>query len=269
MFNDRKVTLPLTARSGGVAFTAMILIYMVLTVIVQPILFAFSVTEGVAFTAVNALIAPLSILIVLIISSVYSHRKISYSLGVSGCRAVFFGIAVLIAFGMFFGLGFVNGLVSKWLESLGVSAPSISLDLTSVGNTVLFSVLLALIPAVMEEVFFRGLMLKSLDGAKVWQSVLFVSVCFALYHCSASQLAYQLIYGAALCLLALAAKSVLPCVLAHFLNNFTVIILTHLGVSIDFYNPLIIVGGLLSLALGVWLTVLYLNKAKKDEKETL
>ena len=266
MKSNQKAVLPLTPRSGGTAFSAMIIIYMILTVLFQAVLGAISVSETL-YTAICALVAPISILIVLLVSGGYSKRNISYAFSVKGCNPLYFVVALTFAGGMLFGLGFVNGLISSGLSKLGVTVSSLSLDLSSVKNLVIFSVVLALVPAVFEELFFRGLMFNSLSGAKAWQSVLFVSVCFALYHLSATQFLYQLIYGALLCVLAYASKSVLPCVFAHFLNNFTILLLTYLQIEIDLYNGLIILLGVVLLAVSAVLTIAIMKNDGKEREE--
>jgi len=264
MDTNQKTSLPLIPKSGGLAFSAVIIIYMLFSVIIQTILLVFSVTGGMLYTVLNALSAPLAIITVLIFSRAYSHRKVSYSLSVNGCNPLYFLIAVMASIGMFFGFGFVNGLISDALSKLGIVQSAVALDFSGVGSVILFTLSLGVIPAVTEELLFRGLMFKSLSGVKLWQGVLFVSLCFALFHCSVVQFVYQMIYGAVLCLLTYCAKSVLPAILAHFINNFAVILLTYLGVNIDFYNALIIIGGLVVLAVTVaWLITLI----KKDKTE--
>lgn len=264
MRTNEKTSLPLSPRLGGLAFSAMIVIYMIFSVLLQAVFLALSVSGGMLYVLLNALAAPLAIITVLVLSGTYSHRKISYAFSVKGCKPVFYLVAVMIAAGMFFGLGLINDLISKGLSKIGVPQSNISLDFNGVGSLILFTLSLAVIPAVTEELFFRGLMFKSLSGVKLCQGVLFVSLCFALFHCSLAQFVYQLIYGAVLCLLTYSSKSVLPGILAHFLNNFTVIILTYLGVGVDFYNALVIVCGLVLLGLGTAFIILTIKKNKPE-----
>ena len=85
------------------------------------------------------------------------------------------------------------------------------------------SISLAVLPAIFEELFFRGILLNSLiSGGKLF-AVIVSSLCFAVYHCSITQLLYQFIFGIAFSLLALNSKSIFPCILTHFLNNFIIL----------------------------------------------
>ena len=115
----------------------------------------------------------------------------------------------------------------------------------------------ALLPALAEETFFRGVMLKG-SSRKVVHGILITSVCFALYHGNVTQLIYQFIYGVILSFLAIKAKSVLPCLVAHFINNFAILLLEYLKVSIDLYNGVTIALGLMLLA--VFWTGIILHK---------
>ena len=95
-----------------------------------------------------------------------------------------------------------------------------------------------------------------------------VGLCFSLYHCSFSQLIYQFIYGVALTLLVISAKSVIPCIIAHLLNNLTVLVLDYFKINIDLFNPILIVIGLVLLVLFFVIAILDIVKEQK-EKSTL
>lgn len=266
MLGNEKAFSSLSVKSGGLALSVMIIIYMVFTVLIQAVFLALSVTGGIVYTAVNALAAPLAIAATVFLTKANTNQKLSFTLNLNKSGVKYYLIAIIFAAGMFLGFGFVNGLISSGLEKAGITQSSISLDFNGVGSLIVYIISFAVIPAVAEELFFRGLIQNSLSGLKIWQAVLISSISFALYHCSLVQLVYQLIYGAALFVLAYSAKSVFPGILAHFLNNFAVIIFTYFGLSIDFYNILVIISGLiLFAAAGVW-TAESLRK-NREQKE--
>ena len=125
--------------------------------------------------------------------------------------------------------------------------------------------MLALVPAILEETFFRGLLLNSFNGVKTIFVLLIVNLCFAFYHCSLAQFLYQFIYGVGLTLLAIKSKSVFPSIIAHFINNFCIIIFEYFKVKIDLFNPFIIAVGLVVLALFFFL--IYLFNGKESQKD--
>ena len=119
--------------------------------------------------------------------------------------------------------------------------------------------------AIVEELFFRGLILGSLKGVKVHYAVLISALCFSMYHSSVAQLVYQFVYGVALGYLMVVAKSVVPCIFAHFVNNFAVLCFEYFKVNIDLYNSIIIAIG--SLCLAIFATVVFLILRKRSKAQ--
>ena len=251
----------LNARSGGFAFSALMCVYMFVNFIGQSICIGLFPDGGKAFTAICSCFSIISIIIVAF--AVANKTKSGFSIVQAkkfNCKYLLF--AVLLSGGMFFGLGFLNNFFISLLEKLGLSVGGASVPLESVGDLILFIFLLAVLPAVFEEIFFRGVMVSALKNASVVATVVAVACCFALYHCSCSQLLYQAVYGAGLTLLLICSGSVIPCIVAHFINNFAVLVLTYLQVEIDFLNPLCISFGLLMLGAFFKLTILGVKKQK-------
>ena len=124
----------------------------------------------------------------------------------------------------------------------------------------------ALLPAVTEEIFFRGLILNSFKGVKnLAVAVVLSGLCFALYHVNFTQFFYQFIYGVMLALLVAVSGSVIPAIFAHFINNLAVILFTYFAVEINLFNPLFISLGIIVTVLSA-LALIFLNKKKSAEK---
>ena len=135
----------------------------------------------------------------------------------------YFFLAALLQFGLF-SLSFVNGWFIQFLQKFlsyegGVSLPSTD------GALVLPVVLVvAVLPAVMEETAFRGIMLTPLKKYSTAFAVLVSGLLFSLYHQSPAQTIYQFLCGCAFALVAIRADSILPTILSHFLNNAFIVI---------------------------------------------
>ena len=258
---------PLTPKNGGVAYMAMIVLYLFITFIGQTVAAATFGNDSVVYIAVCStfsLIAMFAVIMVKLFTA--KEKSIAKTIYLTTFNWKFLIFALILSVGMFLGLGFVNDAFVKVLRRVGVYVPSTYIPLNNGMQLFGFSVLLALFPAVVEEIFFRGILLDCLKGVKPVYAVFSVAVCFAFYHCSAAQFIYQLVYGVALTMLAMAAKSIIPCIVAHFANNFAVILFEYFGVNVNLYSPWLIVLGIILLAGFFAFMVLTLKKNNKNVK---
>ena len=155
------------------------------------------------------------------------------------CNPKYYFVAILLQVGLF-SLSELNTWFIEFLARFGYQPTAIHLP--SLDGAGLFGVLIAvaLLPAVFEEIVFRGILLDGLRSFGRVGAILLCGGLFALYHQSPMQTLYQFCCGIAFALVAVRAGSVLPTVLAHFLNNALIIILTKFGIS-SFSMPLWIV----------------------------
>ncbi len=256
-------------QSGGTAFTAMIIIYLLITFVGQAILLAFSQKEGVIFSAVCATFSSIAIFAVILLFSKKFNASTFNLCGVRKFKAKYLSLSLHLSISMFFGLGFLNTIIANGIESLGGKVSGGSFPLNNIGEVIIFTILLAILPAIFEEMFFRGIILSSLRGGGFIVSALASGVFFALYHCSPVQLFYQLIYGFGLALLYNLSSSVLPCIISHFLNNFAVILLEYLKIDMSgvLFNPLVIAIGILGLALFFAFSLIVIKKRNEMKNQ--
>lgn len=247
-------------KDGGIAYSAMICLYIFIVFIGQAVLNAIVKSQSTISIAISALFSPLAMLAVIAYYRIFKRGNLTELTGVKKFNTVSLLPSILLATGMLFGLGFVNGIFINALKSLGCYVSEFVLAFNGVGDLVVYLIVLALVPAIVEEAFFRGLMLNALKGAKPIVAVICTSLCFALYHCSASQLVYQIIYGVGLALFATYAKSTIPCMVAHFINNAMVILLEYFNVQLDLMNIISIVFGIICLAVFMIIMVKNLKK---------
>ncbi len=89
-------------------------------------------------------------------------------------------------------------------------------------ETVLF--ILAVIPGVCEELFFRGFLLSTLSATqRRWSAILTVAVVFAFFHMSIWRIGVPLVLGVFFGLLCWQSRSVLPGLLGHAMHNALVV----------------------------------------------
>ena len=244
----------LIKENGSKAFFYMIALYVLISIIASLLLL---ISQNVVTEIFSLIVSPLSMAIVIINFSKSDKTPTKKLVGINKFSPVWVLGALLLSVGMFFGLGFINELIAKGLTILGLKASGVSLNIDRVYKVILYSILLAVLPAIVEETFFRGLILHSLRGAKIIPTVLTSALVFALYHGSATQLVYQFIFGCFLALLTIKSKSVIPAIISHFINNFAIIILTYFKVAVNLFNPYLIALGLICLFGFICICVFY------------
>ena len=143
----------------------------------------------------------------------------------------YFLVALLMEFGLLFSLSELNGLFISGLGKLGYSSGGVAVPDLAGWNLLPALLVIGLLPAVFEETLFRGIIVRKMHGGG-WglaASVLLSGALFSLFHGKPEQTIYQFLCGACFSLIVLRAGSVLPTMLAHFLNNALILTLTSLG----------------------------------------
>ncbi len=112
----------------------------------------------------------------------------------------------------------------------------------------------ALAPAWIEEFFFRGLLLTTLQARLgAWRAVVVVAALFALFHMNGYQLVVTFLLGCLLGWLVIHTGSLWTAMLFHLVNNTVVLVASRIeGDSLPIPVVVLLVGLLL---VGVWLLV--------------
>lgn len=145
-------------------------------------------------------------------------------------RPVYFAVAVTMQCGLL-SLSFINALFLQWLEKFGYTPASPALPSLQGAKILPVLFVVAVLPAFLEELFFRGILLRGMKKFGVVAAVFYGAALFALYHQSPAQTLYQFICGACFALIAIRSESILPTVVSHFLNNALIVILTACGIE--------------------------------------
>ncbi len=256
-------------KGGGIAFTIMTFAYLMISFIGQTLVGAIFGTGNTAYVLICALFPALTFLVVIIYFISQTKKPLLKTVGLNKFNNLYLILAVLISASMFFGLGFINDAFVDLLKKCGVIIKEVNISIETPFQLVAYTFTYALLPAVFEEFFFRGLLLNCLKGVKHIAVILTVGLCFALYHNSLAQLIYQFAYGAVLTALALACGSVIPCIIAHFINNFTVIVLQYFKEQLNLLNPLCIAIGVVGLILVSLVMFFALSKKKTDKSNKI
>lgn len=153
----------------------------------------------------------------------------------------------------------VMAVVNNWFASLltrwGCNLPSGVTREQILANPILAVVVACILPAINEELIFRGLLAKGL-AQKLGNlpAVLLTGLLFALFHGSPLQTLHQFVLGCLLSMVAISSGSVVLPVLAHLFNNVVALVLALYVEPTNFYvhyKWLVLgIGGALLAALG-------------------
>lgn len=175
----------------------------------------------------------------------------------------------LVAIVLQIGLLSLSELNSWFLRALGgIGYEEQEILIPSMNGFGFFGVMLvvAVFPAFLEELVFRGLILNGLKASKEIVAVALCGALFALYHQKPEQTIYQFCCGTAFALVALRSGSVLPTIVAHFVNNAWILIMTKFQLTLDFiYTPFLVFSAL--CLVGSLAYLVFFDKKQKDEKQ--
>ncbi len=125
----------------------------------------------------------------------------------------------------------ILGPIKHMMESM----MRILLTTHTTGEFVLVLVMVAVVPAVSEEILFRGLVQGDLARAiGGWKSAVVAGVVFGLYHLNPFNLVPIVVMGVVFGLIVYRSGNILLAMAAHFLNNALAAVAVWVGVADDF-----------------------------------
>jgi membrane protease YdiL (CAAX protease family) len=144
-----------------------------------------------------------------------------FSLGVDAAPARFFVAAAMIGVAAWY-------VDLRIVERLAPPSEGSSLEHVVTSSALGASLIaLAILPAIAEELVFRGVLARSLAPHGAVLAVVASAIAFSLYHIDRSQMVGTFPLGLALGVLAVRSGSVVPGMITHLLNNAIVLVLAH------------------------------------------
>lgn len=221
LFSDGRAGLQLfekrsNLKKGGVPTVSDV--WFVVAVTILLVLYAGSLLQikyglaGVFGTQVILLAVPLFLVI-------YTKRDVKKTYGFAGTKAAnYLGGAVLIVGAYMVNLVIAVGLSALFPESAG-NVETVFADILS-GNVLAVLLVIALAPAVCEEMLFRGVILHSLQARyRMPSAIAITAILFGLYHMSLIKFIPTGLLGMLLCIVVWKTGSIYPAMLMHFINN--------------------------------------------------
>ncbi|MGN0807453.1 MAG: type II CAAX prenyl endopeptidase Rce1 family protein [Candidatus Coproplasma sp.] len=239
--NNRQ--LPLSAKGGGLAFSATVVINVFISLIVSLIIGASNLSGTDAAKYISYLTSPIAIVATVLIFRFGLNQPIR-KLSPVKCHPKYILIGILLIYGLLFSLNSLNGYLIQLFELMGYTPKASTLPDVSGWNLLPAILVIAVLPAVCEELLFRGVILNNIEGqVGSVRAVFLVGFLFSLYHGSVEQTIYQFICGCLFALLAIRSRSITPVVLIHFINNALILVLYSVGALDASGNLIVSFGG--------------------------
>ncbi len=235
---QENVIRPLPQREGGIAYSLAALLCLFVSLILSVILSVAGAGKDISgedwYKYLTYLLPQIAIAATCVVF--FRRTKEPVKEFYRPAKWYYFFIAVLLQFGLLFSLNFLNGYFVDFLELFGYKSSMESTIPTLTGWNLLPAILvIGLLPAIFEETLFRGAVFGSMrkSGWGTWKAVFISGALFSLFHGNPEQTVYQFLCGAAFALLAQRSGSILPGILAHFLNNAAILTLNSFGVGTE------------------------------------
>ena len=203
-----------------------------------------------AYSGRNVLFYPLLIFFSILVANILPYALSVKKLGlrvrdffakpaITGYSAVTFGTAAL---SVSCAVGIVMALARYLLERCGIqlSTPNLELPLRSPLGTAVMLITIIVVAPVTEEFIFRGVVLGALKKYGACFAVVASSLLWALLHGNVVQAVPAFCLGLIFGVAALRAKSIIPTIVIHMINNF---LATFAMFAKETGNPYIVVAG--------------------------
>ena len=117
----------------------------------------------------------------------------------------------------------------NFFELFGYTQSGLTFEVNTWWKYLVCVVTMAVLPAIFEELIFRGYILQNLRKFGPVAAVIISAALFSLYHMSPAQTVYQFVLGAACALVVFTSGKLVPAMILHFVNNFIIITYTFLS----------------------------------------
>lgn len=262
-------------NDSGLGFAITCIVPQVLAVVIFLILNAFGAAGGLGMKIVSCTVGPVCYF------SYFCLLNKKKNIDWKSASKISFKMKwwqPLLAIGLslvcIFGLNNFITLVDHGLELIGYEAAgSVGLPMDNFGWFVLNVLLLAVLPAICEELIFRGVIFGGMREMGETGAVFFSAFLFALFHGNASQTIYQFLLGIVLAYIFVLTKNLLCPMILHFTNNFVVLLINYITRNnpetvIEFNWVFITTAILFAILAGVvvWLVVYLFKRHEKKTK---
>ena len=172
------------------------------------------------FTSIVSLLVPFAIYALFVkipVSVALPFRKMPADLAIGG---------ILVGLGVTVIASYATEYLALVLETIGIgiTAPEIEMPV-SVAGKILYAAALTVIPAFVEEICFRGIVMQSLRRFGDIFALVASALIFGIFHLNLVQMPYAFIMGLCIGYFVMRTGSLWVGILIHFINNSMVVLL--------------------------------------------
>ena len=188
------------SASGGLLYSLMIVSVMLVSIVYSLVLSIFSLKDQSVLTSdtvtlINYALGPIAISIAIGILRFKKKSGFIAPLFKEKVNTKHLIATFLIFLGLTFGLGELNNYFVLFLNSLGLEISAPTLPNKTPLNVTLVIIFVAIMPAIVEEIAFRGIILSSLKNTGVWFTLIISGVLFSFFHMAPAQTIFQFLVG--------------------------------------------------------------------------
>ena len=178
-----------------------------------------------------------------------------------------------------FGFSSITNLFLEVLYRAGYSSVTSDIVIPNFGYYLMYVVLICVMPAVCEEILFRGLICNGLKKIGIAASIFGSAFLFMIMHGSPDQTVHQFILGIILAIAYLISNNLWVPILIHFFNNFIAVTISFVAYgdsevvaeTTEIYLSEYMVYAVISALIATCLTYILLkalsNSIKNEEQE--
>ena len=158
-------------------------------------------------------------------------------------------ICIIIALVALIGLSPAANLFVIMLEQAGLEFSTLlPFEINNIWMLFLAIFSFALVPAIVEELVFRGVILRGLMKFGVWPAIFGSAALFSLVHASAVQFLFPFLFGIILAMIVVKSGSLVSSMICHFTSNATSLLISYFTVETQGEMALSVDGGFVIIA---------------------
>lgn len=206
---------------------------------------------------------------------IYSKRQKIDFIKASGIKKktnyINIALCIILGIGLVYFTAPIINIVSYLISLTGIDIQTgIDMPLTGIGDLVLALLMIALLPAISEELIYRGIIFNGLKKWGKWPAILLSALLFCLMHGAVEQFTYTFILGIVLGYLMWETGALWLCMLVHFVNNAVVLISMYVAPASALLAPslvdILLAFGMLALSIGLVILVFFIMKKLKKKE---